>query len=344
MCRTCDNRNHVLTVSSTPNQLDLCLITLNFKTPIRDPNSTSYVSLNTVLNNITDAAESTSHPSIFTAWSPCLLNPKVAVILTTDSETCRESTLPIFEPVLQHLSTPPTVQHVFLDPSILSLAASSPEERIASDIIVVRAPNPGVAGAIGKRFGWDPKRSALSAQSAVGAPGAFSRPGDLIRDFWAWAELNPGDPNSPSDSVGSGYDSSDTRPGLISTNSEEKNMSLFWAEDDERRNMEDETLIMIFQWSSRHSADRFKHPLQKSYGQNGNEVSNDMWDRYVAHPVRQLEGIGAKTDMFKLELRGVEPRIDTGKAPLPARERSGSRRLSTMASGFGEKMSGLWGR
>lgn len=176
----------------------------------------------------------------------------------------------------------------------------------------------------------------------IGASGAFSRPGDLVRDFWTWAELHPDDPVSPSSSVGSGYETADQRPGLMSTNSDEKNMSLFFAEDEERRNMEDETLVMLFQWSSRPDADRFKHPLQKSYGQNGQEVSGDLWDRHVAHPVRQLQAVGAKTEMFKLELRGVEPRLETGKAA--ARERSGSRRLSTMASGFGERVSGLWSR
>jgi hypothetical protein len=117
-------------------------------------------------------------------------------------------------------------------------------------------------------------------------------------------------------------------------------MSLFYAEEEERRNMEDETLVMIFQWNSHADADRFKHPLQNSCGQDGQEVSRDLWDRHVAHPLRQARRIGAKADMFKLELRGVEPRM--GKAA--ARDRSGSRRFSAMASGFGEKVSGLWGR
>ncbi|KAF2692215.1 hypothetical protein K458DRAFT_382043 [Lentithecium fluviatile CBS 122367] len=339
MCRTCDLRNHAVHTHSTgPALLDVCLITLHFTTPLSNANSTLYLALNAVLNNITDAAESTSHPSIFTTWSPCLTNPKVAAILTTASDTCRSATSPIFEPVLRHLSTTPSVQHVYLDYSIVSLAASSPESRIPCDTIILSAPNPSVAGAIGKRFGWDPKRSSLSAQMEVGAPGAFNKPGDLIRDFWAWAELHPDAPISPSSSVGSGYESVDARPVLMSTNSDEKNMSLFYAEDEERRNMEDETLIMIFQWSSHVDADRFKHPLQKSYGQNGTEISYDMWDRHVAHPVRQLKGVGAKVDMLKLELRGVEPRIETSKAA--AKERSGSRRLSTMASGFGERVGG----
>lgn len=126
----------------------------------------------------------------------------------------------------------------------------------------------------------------------------------------------------------------------MSTNSDETNMSSFYAKDEGQRNMEDETLVMIFQWNSHIDADRFKHPLQKSYGHNGQEVRNDLWDRHVAHPLRQATNIGAKADKLRLELRGVEPRMEKAAA----RERSGSRRFSTMASGFGEKVSGLWGR
>lgn len=172
----------------------------------------------------------------------------------------------------------------------------------------------------------------------LGAPAAFSRPGDLIRDFWAWAELHSGDPVSPSSSHGSEYETSVLR----STNSEEKNMSLFYPEDDaysQGRN-DDEALVMLFQWSSHADAERFKHPLQNSFGQNGQDVSADLWDRHVAHPVRQLEGIGAKAEKYKLELRGVEERIETSKSAT--RERSGSRRLSVMATGFGERVSGFW--
>lgn len=244
--------------------------------------------------------------------------------------------------MLEHLATPPDVQHVFLDYSVVSLAASSPESRIPCDTIVLRAPNPSVAGAIGKRFGWDPKRSSLSAKMQVGAPGSCSKPGDLIRDFWAWAELDPEAPISPSSSTGSGNESIEGRHGLISTNSDEKNMSLFFAEDEERRNMEDETLVMIFQWSSHADGDRFKHPLQKSYGVNGTEIAGDMWDRHVAHPVRQLQGFGAKGDILRLELRGVEPRMES--AGGTGRERSASRRLSMMPSGFSERVGGFWSR
>ena len=342
-CRTCNNREHaVQTFPSARPSLEVCLVTLPFKAPVTASHTSAYVALNTLLNNITDAAETTSHPTTFTAWSPCTANPAMVAILTTASETCHDGTSPVFEPLLKHLSAPPSVRHIYLNYSVISLAASSPDERISCDIIVVQAPDPGVASAVGKRFGWDPSRSALSSHVGVGGQAAFSKPGDLVHDFWAWAELHPGTPISPSSSIGSGYENFGSRPALISTNSEEKNMSLFYAEDEEERSTGDETLITIFHWRSRADADRFKHPLQKSYGQNGQEVSNDLWDRNVAHPIRQLQGLGAKTDMFKLELRGVEPRMQAGRAA--ARERSGSRRFSTMASGFGEKVSGLWGR
>jgi len=233
------------------------------------------------------------------------------------------------------------VQHIFLDYSVVSLAASSPESRIPCDTVVLRAPNPSVASVVGKRFGWDPKRSSLSTQMGVNAPGAFSKPGDLVRDFWAWAELQPEAPVSPSSSFGSGHESADVKPVLMSTNSDEKNMSLFFAEDEERRNTEDETLVIVFQWSSHVDGDRFKHPLQKSYGNNGTEIAGDMWDRHVAHPVRQLQGVGAKVDILKLELRGVEPRMETSKET--SRDRSGSR-LSTLASGLGDTVGGFWSR
>jgi hypothetical protein len=235
------------------------------------------------------------------------------------------------------------VQHIYLDFSVVSLAASSSDSRIPCDTIILRAPNPSVAGAIGKHFGWNPKRSSLSAQIGINAPGgAFSKPGDLVRDFWAWAELHSDTPTSPASSFGSGSGSPGGRHGLMSTNSDEKNMSLFFAEDEERRNMEDETLVMLFQWSSHANGDRFKHPLQRSYGQNGMGISGDMWDRNVANPVRQLNGYGAKVDMLRLELRGVEPRLETGKGAYE--DRSGSRRLSTVTAGFGERVGGFWSR
>jgi hypothetical protein len=38
----------------------------------------------------------------------------------------------------------------------------------------------------------------------------------------------------------------------------------------------------------------------------------------------------------------VEPRLETGIATT--RDRSGSRRLTTIASGFGERVGGFWSR
>ncbi|KAF2736435.1 hypothetical protein EJ04DRAFT_511093 [Polyplosphaeria fusca] len=336
-CRTCDHRNHAAhaTRSQPPTLLDICLISITFKTPLFLTFANSpHTALNTLLNNITDAAETTSRPTQFTTWSPCGQNSKTVIILTTASETVASATSPVFEPVLKYLDGPPSIQHVFLDYSITNLAHMAPGSRIAADLMLIRAPNSGIAGVIGKRFGWDPKRSSLMAQLEIQASAGFNRPGDLIRDFWAWAELNPGEPVSPSSSLGGEYEREFV---LKSTNSDEKNMALDFPED---KDDEEETLVMLFQWASHADADRFKHPLQKSYGLNGQTVDSDLWDRDVAHPVRQLQGIGAKVESYRLELRGVEERIEGTKKE--ARERSGSRRLSGLATGLGERVSGFW--
>jgi hypothetical protein len=61
--------------------------------------------------------------------------------------------------------------------------------------------------------------------------------------------------------------------------------------------------------------------------------------------VRQLQGLGAKMETYKLELRAVEPRNMTSmrvEENPSGRVRSGSKRLSLMASGWGERVSGLW--
>jgi hypothetical protein len=350
-CRTCDHRNNAVhAFPSAPAQLDVCLITLTFSSPIL-PQTRGHSALNTVLNDIIDSEETSSHPTTFTSWSPCLSAPNTAIIVSTARETCSCSTSPVFHGLLEYLSKPPRVQHVYLDYSILSLA-SSPDQRVPIDIIQLQAINPGVAAAVGKHFGWDPKRSSLSLQLSNCASAAFSRPGDLIKDFWAWGEIQHNDPISPS-TIGSSFASSYEslpRPGpLKSWNSDEKNMSLpFPEEDDDEEQamvMDDETLIMIFQWSSHTNAERFKHPLQASYGQNGQEVRQDLWDTQVAHPVRQLQGLGAKLETYKLDLRAVEPRNSTtmrAEESPTGRVRSGSKRLSMMASGWSEKVSGFW--
>jgi hypothetical protein len=347
-CRTCDHRNNAVKAWPTaPSQLDVCIVTLTFETPFISTATGSYFALNTLLNNIVDNEESTSRPSTFTAWSPCLNNPKTIVIITTFSEICTSSTASVFDVVRGFLAKPPNVQHVYFDLALLSLAASSPEQRIPCDIMQLHAPNPDVAVAMGKLFGWDPKRSSLSSQLQTCAPAAFSRPGDLIRDFWAWAELPYTSQRPSSVSTGS-YETLSISPRLINTNSDEKNMSLLFPEEDDEPPpyTDDETLIMIFQWSSSADGERFKDSEQKSYGPNGEEVSKDFWDRQVAQPVSDLEQLGARAETFRLELRAVEPRLIRGgvigRQERGTRERSGSKRLSMLTSGLGEKVSGLW--
>jgi hypothetical protein len=350
-CRTCDHRNSAIhAFPSAPSQLDVCLITLTFKARI-SARTPSYVALNTVLNNIVDSEESSSHPTTFTSWSPCLANPDIAVILSTARETCSSAAYPIFDGLLQYLAKPLCVKHIYLDYSVLSLAAPSSDHRIAVDIIQLQAPNPGVAAAIGKQFGWDPKRSSLSLQMSSRGSAAFSRPGDLVKDFWAWAELSEDDVMSSSTRGSSFASSQESLPApsiLRNWNSDEKNMALPFPDEDDvedQKALDDETLIMIFQWSSHADAERFKHPLQSSFGLNGEEVRDNLWDLQVAHPVRQLQGIGAKTETCKLELRAVEPRLSTAtraEGNTAGRVRSGSKRLSVLVSGFGERVSGLW--
>lgn len=223
------------------------------------------------------------------------------------------------------------------------------------EIIQLCASNPGVAAAIGKQFGWDPKRSSLQLQMASQARAGFSRPGDLVKDFWAWAELSHGEDvvGSPrtgtTGSFSSSHESLTKSPPLRSHNSDEENAvdQVLWGDDgDDRRapTMGDETLIMIFTWSSHADAERFKHPLQASFGSNAQEIRRDLWDAQVAHPVRQLQGLGARMETYKLELRAVEPRQSSGRQAEEGgtRKRSGSKRLSIIASGLSEKVSGLW--
>jgi len=332
-----------------PSQLNVSLISLTFKSDIATPNTKQHIALNKVLNDIVDSVESSAHPTTFTSWSPSLSDPRTAVIISTAIYACSASS-PLFDSLHGFLTQLPHVQHIYLDYSILSLAASGAEQRVPCDIITLQAPNPGVAAAIGKHFGWDPKKSSLALQMSQGTSAAFSRPGDLIKDFWAWAELRHEDPMSPS-TIGSSFASShESLPApsqLMSWNSDEKNMSLPFPEveqEESNQDMDDETLVMIFQWSNHEAGDRFKHPLQISYGENGELVRKDLWDSQVAHPIRQLQLMGAKSVMHKLELRAVEPRVDSKleMAPVGSRVRSGSKRLSMIASGLSDKVSGLW--
>lgn len=344
-CRTCDNRNHAVSTSQSASSLvDVSLIALTFKEDV-SPHTKSHAAMNMLLNDIIDAADSSSHPSAFTSWSPCLSNSRIAVVVTTASETCSDPTNAVYNDVFSYLARPPSIQHVYLDYSILSLSASSSDQRIPCDIMTLKAPTSGIAAAIGKHFGWEPKRSSLSLHLQNTASAAFSRPGDLTRDFWAWAELPHDGRISRSSSLGS---SSTHLPSpLISTNSDEKNMSLYYTEDEEVviDEADEEALVMIFQWHDHAAADRFKHPLQKSYGPNGEAVRNDLWDEHIARPVRHFQSHGAKLETYKLELRAVEPRLQSrirSGSRAVGRERSGSKRLSLMALGLGEKVSGMW--
>ncbi|KAF1849821.1 uncharacterized protein K460DRAFT_360669 [Cucurbitaria berberidis CBS 394.84] len=342
-CHVCEHRNEAVAAwPSAPSQLNVCIVTLRFKIPITQTRTHLLIALNTLLNNIIDNEESTPHPSTFTVWSPCLSDPRTVVIVTTTSDVCSTATSPIFNAVREHLSRPPSVQHVYLDLAVLSLAAASPEQRVSCDIITLQAPSPTVASAIGKHFGWDPKRSCLSSRLQRPTV-AFSRPGDLIRDFWAWAEVSPSGSRSPSTSIGS---SSFSSPSLMSLHSDHYNMSCSTPENGEQlEDVDKETLITIFQWTSRADADRFKDHSQKSYGPNGEEVRRDLWDTEFAHPLAHLQRLGAKVDTYKLELRAVEPRFRNGVDASPqkdVREKRRSKRLSVIAFEFGERVSGLW--
>ncbi|KAJ8111860.1 hypothetical protein OPT61_g5649 [Boeremia exigua] len=349
-CRTCNHRNHAVQASqSTPSLVSLCLVALTFQEDISHYTKSS-AALGTLLNDIIDAVDSSSHPSTFTLWSPCLSDSRIAVVMTTASETCSDATNSIYNDISAFLAYPPSIQQVYLDYSILSLATLSPEQRVTCDIMALKAPTSGIAASIGKHFGWEPKRSSLSSQMQNTAPAAFSRPGDLIRDFWAWAEL----PYNGRKSRSSSLESSSTRctAPLVSTNSDEKNMSLYFPEDGEEEEedferSDQEALVMIFQWHDRAAAERFKHPIRKSYGPNGEVVRSDMWDEQVARPLRHFQSHGAKLETYKLELRAVGPRTQprmcvSSTATATGRERSGSKRLSMMALGLGEKVSGIW--
>lgn len=350
-CRTCDHRNNAVNAwPSPPSQLDVYIITLTFTNPLTSTATGSYFALNTLLNNIVDNEESTTRPSTFTTWSPCLTDSKTAVIVTTATGICETPDAPVFDVIREFLEQPLAIQHAYFDLALLSLAASTPEQRLACDITQIHARSPDVAVAMGKLFGWDPKRSSLSTKLQERAPAAFSKPGDLVRDFWSWAELPRASSHRHSSVSTGSYETLPSSPQLINTNSDEKNMSLpFPDEDDPPPYTDDETLIMIFQWNSVADGDRFKDPRQKSYGLNGEEISKDFWDRQVGQPLRNLQQLGAVAETRRLELRAVEPRLirneTTTAAAAPeraARARSGSKRLSIMASEFGEKMSGLW--
>jgi hypothetical protein len=330
-CQTCKHRNdavHALPSVTNP-LLNVCIIALTFK-EVCAPRSKAYAALNLLLNNIVDDAESLPHPSTFTSWSPCLSNPKTIVVVTTASETCFDATLPIYTVISGYLATPPRIQHVYLDHSAVSLAAPSKETK-ACDILTLTAPNLSVAAEIGNRFGWDPERYSLSSHMESNTPAAFfHQPGDLIRDFRAWSE-RPLHTSSRSNSLGSS-----SYRTLHSTNSDEKILS---PDEIDEAPVAQETLVMVFRWHDHASADRFKHPLLKSYGPNREDIQRDLWAESVAQPVRTVQDLGAEVQAYKLELRAVGPRVE---ALSRARADSKSKRLSLLASELGGRVSGLW--
>ncbi|KAJ4354721.1 hypothetical protein N0V95_003562 [Ascochyta clinopodiicola] len=202
--------------------------------------------------------------------------------------------------------------------------------------MALKAPTSGIAAAIGKHFGWEPKRSSLSSQMQNTASAAFSRPGDLIKDFWAWAELPLDGSISRSSSLGSS--STYPPPKLMSTNSDEKNMSLYFSEDEDEdwQKTDDESLIMIFQWHDHAAADRFKHPLQKSYGPNGEAIRNDLWDEHVARPITSLHGkkldqLYPKSNEFHTSRRSWYLPISPSPEHPDAHSKKAKKRFPTLA-------------
>lgn len=102
------------------------------------------------------------------------------------------------------------------------------------------------------------------------------------------------------------------------------------------------SLLMIFQWRSRADASRFKDSCRKSYGANGEEVARNFWESSLEVPVEKFIKWGASKEVFEVELRGVEERIESEDEVV--RPRSGSKRLSQIASDLGDRVSGWLGR
>lgn len=336
-CPTCEHRIEAVTAwPAPPSQLDVCVVTLRLIQPITPSHAETHLALNTLLNNIVDHEDSTPHPSTFTVWSPSRSDPSTAVIITTVRGVCDHSSSPIFEGIRRVSREPPKVRHMYIDMAVTSLAASSPAARIACDIIQLRTWRPEVAAAMGKMFGWEPQHSSISRQLEKNTSAAFSRPGDLIRDFWAWAEVPYTSPESPSSSASSSV------PSIASRSSQTL------AEQQLNTAMDEETLVMMFQWSNRTDADRFKDIYKKSYGPNGEEVQMGLWKWKVLNPISQLERLEVQAEILELELRAVEPRLcineESSNTESAVRERRRSKRLSVIVSELGDKVSGWWNK
>lgn len=342
-CQICANRqsdlNEPRLESSEPPPL--LIIVLHFKTLLTKnpssrsiPDSPHYTALQRTLASITSYVETVHQLAQFTTWSPALDDGHIAIILTTAAEDTISATSPVFAPVTEFLVKPPWLASFKFDPSIVSLAASSPHPSIAVDIILLTAPNSSIAVEIGKTFGWGPKRSSLADVINRREPGSpFPIYGDLVRDFFGWADWTSEDTSS------SQTPKTDTKSGAPSA----KGLTLNDADShDEATATEHETLVMIFQWSSSSKGERFKDPAQTSYGINGRKIFKDFW-KHIADPVKEMQVLGANVESYRLMLRGVEftEEVQEEKKKKKKHTRS-SRSLSVMASGLGERVSGLW--
>jgi hypothetical protein len=343
-CHTCVYRNSDL--SKTPQTqplLPLLIIVLRFKAPIinASPFSSAFSdadlskALQRTLSLIVSNAERTYNPAHFTSWSPALDDLSAAVILTTEAKENTTPSSAIFTPLKPYLDAPPSLTNVILDHSIQSLAATSSEPSIPLDIILLRSPNSSIAIEIGKKFGWEPRRSSLAWSINQGRASGFPVLGDLIKDFWAWAEWT-------SDDVSNGAVRGDDRTqgsltlvdGTIRERETEGSLTLNDATSRNGARYSQETLVMMFQWSTVADGERFKNPQSKSYGADRLLLPKDLWDKRVAQPVKQLRETGAKVETFRVELRGVDFTDEKTRGRR-------SRTLSSIASGFGGKVSGF---
>ncbi len=344
-CRICEFRNEALT--STTSRLHVRIISLTFKVPIMPPTPNSNTPLSTLLYNIVDNQDAAPSSSTFTAWSPCLNDPKSVVIITTIQHVCDDATSSIFNVVKEQLANPPEILHATLDIDALSLAPSSPEQRIACDIIQLQSNKPLVTRSIGRQFGWNPKRSSLLPKVENGTSSNLGHPGDLIKDFRVWAEKTHEEPRKLSTSAGSSALSSSSLVSLDSDRGDQQTSISLPGDKLQLCNPDhEETLLMIFQWSSHANGNRFKDQSQSSYGPNEAVVSSSLWEREVAIPIGQLQQKGAKVETYSLELRSVEPRLrDQSNGEMidvPVVTGGRRRRLTNMATDLGEKVSRLW--
>ena len=343
-CRICEYRNEAVASSTT--QLHVRVISLTFKDSITPSTTNSRTPLNTLLYNIVDNQDAAPNSTTFTAWSPCLNDPKTVVIITTIQHVCDDPASTIFNVVKEELASPPEILHATLSLDAMSLAPSSPEQRIACDIIRLQPVQPGVSILIGEKFGWNPKCSSLFPKVARGTSSNLGRPGDLVKDFRVWTKQSHSRSRKSSISTGSGTLSCSSLVSLNSNEDELRTSSSLPGDKLQLPHPEEETLLMIFQWSNHANGNRFKDQGKLSYGPNEVAVSSSLWEREVAIPICQLQQQGTMVNTYSLELRTVEPRprnqIDGEILRSPIETGSRRRRLTNIATDLGEKVSRLW--